>query len=212
MHSHIQTSVPFEQATHFLAAVDSDWAELIDAAGPCLLQVQPEREPYEALVRAVAYQQLHTKAGDAILARLLNLYGGKFPPPSELLATEVDTLRACGFSGRKIATIHGIAQGVSDGIVPSRLQAEQMTNAALIHQLVQLKGIGQWTVEMLLMFALGREDILPVDDLGIREGYRRLKSLDVAPTSNAMKLLGEPWSPYRTVASWYLWRMPRNNI
>ncbi|MCB5187602.1 DNA-3-methyladenine glycosylase [Methylobacillus caricis] len=209
-------SSPFQANTHlikassFLAAIDPDWAQLIKTLGPCQHQAQAEREPYEALVRAVAYQQLHGKAADAILARLLCLFDGQFPQPSQLLATNVDTLRGCGFSGRKIATIYGIAQGVSNGIVPSQIQAAKMTDADLIRQLVTLKGIGQWTVEMLLMFTLDRQDILPADDLGIREGYRRLKSLDAAPASKAMKLFSEAWSPYRTAAAWYLWRVPRH--
>lgn len=196
-------------AMHFLIGLDDDWARLIKTVGPCLFEPKNEREPYDALMRAVAYQQLHGRAAEAILARLMALYQGNMPTPEQLLATEFDTLRACGFSGRKIETITGIAQGTLSGLVPSRDAAVTMPDEQLIAQLVQLKGIGRWTVEMLLMFTLGRTDILPIDDFGIREGYRRLKSLDAAPTPMALKLLGEPWSPYRTIASWYLWRAPK---
>jgi DNA-3-methyladenine glycosylase II len=196
-------------AMHFLIALDEDWARLIETVGPCLFEPKNEREPYDALMRAVAYQQLHGRAAEAILARLMALYQGNMPTPEQLLATEFDTLRACGFSGRKIETITGIAQGTLSGLVPSRAAAVAMPDEQLIAQLVQLKGIGRWTVEMLLMFTLGRTDILPIDDFGVREGYRRLKSLDAAPTPKALKLLGEPWSPYRTIASWYLWRAPK---
>jgi DNA-3-methyladenine glycosylase II len=197
------------EAVNFLIAIDEDWARLIETVGPCLHQPKAEREPYDALMRAVAYQQLHGRAAAAILARLMALYQGNMPTPEQLLATDFDTLRACGFSGRKIETIRGIAQGVLDGLVPSREIADDMPDEQLITQLVELKGIGRWTVEMLLMFTLGRTDILPIDDFGVREGYRRMKSLDVAPTPKALKLLGEAWSPYRTVASWYLWRAPK---
>ncbi|HEY8117874.1 MAG TPA: DNA-3-methyladenine glycosylase [Methylophilaceae bacterium] len=198
----------YETATRFLAALDKDWAMLIEAVGPCGLELKAEREPYEALVRAVAYQQLHGKAADAIIGRLLNLNAGRIPLPEQMLKLEFDALRACGFSGRKIETIKGIAEGTLSGLVPNRLSAESMPDNELIERLVSLRGIGRWTVEMLLMFTLARQDILPVDDLGVREGYRRLKGLAVAPTPKALRQLGEAWSPYRTIASWYLWRVP----
>lgn len=199
----------FQSATDFLANIDSDWAQLIATVGPCLLESKPERNPYQALVRAVAYQQLHARAGDAILLRLLTLHSGEFPPPETLLTFSFDELRACGFSGRKIETIQGIAQAVIDGIVPDMEVAQQMSDEALINQLVTLKGIGRWTVEMMLIFTLNRRDIMPVDDFGVKDGYRRLKNLATAPTSKGMGELGKAWSPYRTIAAWYLWRVPR---
>jgi len=198
-----------QKASQYLAGLDDDWAHLVETIGPCTLTVKPEREPYEALIRAVAYQQLHAKAGDAIISRLLNLYNDTFPLPQQLLATEFDALRACGFSARKIETLHGIANGALSGLVPTRDDADTMDNETLITRLVSLKGIGRWTVEMLLIFTLEREDVLPVDDFGIAEGYKRLKKLDVAPKPKALAELGKAWSPYRTVASWYLWRVPK---
>jgi len=198
-----------QKASQYLAGLDGDWAHLVETIGPCTLTVKPEREPYEALIRAVAYQQLHAKAGDAIISRLLNLYNDTFPLPQQLLATEFDALRACGFSARKIETLYGIANGALSGVVPTRDDADTMDNETLITRLVSLKGIGRWTVEMLLIFTLEREDVLPVDDFGIAEGYKRLKKLDVAPKPKALAELGKAWSPYRTVASWYLWRVPK---
>lgn len=196
-------------ASQFLATLDADWAQLITEVGPCELASKPEREPYEALIRAVAYQQLHAKAGDAILARLLALYGNTFPSAEQLLATEFDALRSCGFSASKIATIQGIANGALSGLVPPRLVADNMSDAALITQITALKGIGQWTVEMLLMFNLGRMDVLPADDFGVAAGYKRLKKLEVAPKPKTLRELGLAWRPYRSVASWYLWRVPK---
>jgi len=196
------------QATQFLSAIDNDWAALIAAVGECKFEAKPEREPYEALVRAVAYQQLSTKAGDAILGKFIRHFGA-FPAPSQLIAAEFDDLRAAGFSGRKIETLKGIANGVISGLVPSRQIADSMSDAALIEHLVTLKGIGQWTVEMMLIFTLERMDILPADDFGITDGYRRLKKLDTAPKRKEMAEIGKAWSPYRTIASWYLWRVPR---
>ncbi|OIQ96870.1 DNA-3-methyladenine glycosylase [mine drainage metagenome] len=197
------------KASAYLAGLDADWAHLIETIGCCTFEAKPEREPYEALIRAVAYQQLHAKAGDAIIARLLNLYGNTFPSPHQLLATELDTLRACGFSARKIDTIYGIANGALTGLVPTRNDAESMTDEDLITRLVKLKGIGRWTVEMLLIFTLERMDILPADDFGIVEGFKRLKKLDAAPTRKEITEIGKAWSPYRTIASWYLWRVPK---
>ncbi|MBF8740125.1 DNA-3-methyladenine glycosylase family protein [Pseudomonas guariconensis] len=197
----------YRQATDFLAALDPDWARHIAAIGPCQHSAVPEREPFEALVRAVAYQQLHARAAEAILARLLALYpGAAFPSPEQLLATPPEVLRGCGFSASKLATVQGIAQARLDGIVPSREQALALHDDVLIERLVSLRGVGRWTVEMLLIYCLERSDILPVDDFGVREGYRRLKGMDKAPTPAQMRSLGGGWSPYRTVASWYLWR------
>lgn len=198
----------YQQATQFLSAIDTDWAALIDSVGACELALKPEREPYEALVRAVAYQQLNTKAGDAILGKLIQHFGS-FPTPWQLIAAEFDDLRGAGFSGRKIETLKGIAEGALSGLVPSRDTADAMSDEALIERLVTLKGIGQWTVEMMLIFTLKRMDILPADDFGIADGYRRLKKLDAAPKRKQMADIGNAWSPYRTVASWYLWRVPK---
>lgn len=199
----------YQRASEFLSGLDEDWARHIAAVGPCRLEAKPAREPYEALVRAIAYQQLHAKAGDAILARLLALYpGASFPPPEQLLATDPELQRACGFSAAKLATIRGIAQATLDGVVPVLHAARQLPDAALIERLVSLRGVGRWTVEMFLIYSLERSDILPVDDFGVREGYGRLKGLEKAPTPRQMREIGMAWSPFRTVAAWYLWRLP----
>ena len=197
-----------QQATDFLSTIDADWANLINAVGACQFAPKVERNPYEALVRAVAYQQLHSKAGDAILAKFITHFAA-FPTPEQLSAAQFDDLRACGFSGRKIETLQGIANGAISGLVPSMPQAHSMNNAELIERLVTLKGIGQWTVEMMLMFTLERMDILPVADFGVVEGYKRLKKLELAPKPKQMAEIALALSPHRTVASWYLWRVPR---
>ncbi|MGE1092185.1 DNA-3-methyladenine glycosylase family protein [Pseudomonas zeae] len=200
----------YQAASAFLAALDPDWQRHVAAVGPCLHQPHPARDPYESLVRAIAYQQLHAKAGDAIVGRLLGLFPGQtFPRPEQILATEFDRMRGCGFSASKIATIQGIAQATLDSVVPDYTTALAMDDEALIERLVSLRGIGRWTVEMLLIYSLERMDILPADDFGVREGYRRLKGLEVQPTRRQMVEIGLGWSPYRTVAAWYLWRVPK---
>ncbi|MCQ6254994.1 DNA-3-methyladenine glycosylase [Pseudomonas sp. Q11] len=201
--------VPYHDASTFLAGLDEDWRDHVETIGPCLLQPKPSRDPYEALVRAIAYQQLHAKAGDAILGRFLALFPGAiFPRPEQILATDVQQMRDCGFSTSKIATIQGIAQATLDGVVPGYAMALAMDDEALIERLIALRGVGRWTVEMLLIYSLERPDILPADDFGVREGYRRLKGLDVQPTRKQMVGIGQAWSPHRTVAAWYLWRVP----
>lgn len=199
---------PYQQAEDFLRAIDNDWSQLIDHVGACKFTTKSERDPYEALVRAVAYQQLSTKAGDAILKKLINHYG-QFPVPQDLISTTFDALRAVGFSGRKIETLQGIANAALTGLVPTQTTADSMSNETLIQQITTIKGIGQWTVEMMLMFTLARMDILPADDFGIVEGYKRLKKLETAPKRKQMLEIGQAWSPYRTVASWYLWQVPK---
>ena len=200
----------YEASTAFLRAVDADWARLIDHVGPCRHDPKAAREPYEALVRAIAYQQLTAKAGDAIINRLKAVVpDAPFPRPEALLAADVETLRACGFSATKVATIKAIAEGALSGLVPARPVADGLGDDELVDRLVTIKGIGRWTVEMLLMYSLERMDVLPVDDFGVREGYRALKSLPQQPSPRLLREIGKAWSPHRTVASWYLWRMPR---
>ncbi|KJH86677.1 DNA-3-methyladenine glycosylase [Pseudomonas fluorescens] len=203
-------NLPYHEASTFLANLDEDWRRHVESVGPCLLQPKPTREPYEALVRAIAYQQLHAKAGDAILGRLLALFApAAFPDPRELLAIDGVLLRNCGFSASKIATLQSIAQATLDGVVPDYASARAMEDEALIERLVSLRGVGRWTVEMLLIYSLERPDILPADDFGVREGYRRFKGLDAQPNRRQMAAIGQAWSPYRTVAAWYLWRVPK---
>lgn len=202
-------SSKYQNATDFLAGLDQDWAQLIIAVGPCSFEPKLKSEPYEALIRALAYQQLHAKTADTIINRLVNVYDNKFPRPHQLLATEFDTLRGCRFSGIKIEILKDIASSTVSGIVPSRMDAEAMTDKDLIERLVTLKGIGRWTVEMLLMFTLERMDILPANDLGIVEGYKRLKKLGAAPRPKEMTEIAKRYSPYKTIASLYLWRAPK---
>lgn len=203
-------SQPYEESVAFLRNVDGDWARLIDQTGPCRHDPKATREPYEALIRAICYQQLTAKAGDAIIGRLKASYPHTaFPTPENIIAAEFDDLRTCGFSAAKIATIKAISEGAICGLVPSRAVAVTMDDDDLISRISTIKGVGRWTVEMLLMYTLERLDVLPADDFGVREGYRALKRLAEQPKPKTMREIGRAWSPHRTVASWYLWRVPR---
>jgi DNA-3-methyladenine glycosylase II len=132
-----------------------------------------------------------------------------FPRPEQLLATDVVQMRNCGFSASKIITLHGIAQAALDGLIPDYATALAMEDEVLIKRLTALRGVGRWTVEMLLIYSLERPDVLPADDFGVREGYRRLKGLEQQPSRKQMIDIGLAWSPYRTVAAWYLWRVSK---
>lgn len=179
---------------------------LIDQVGPYRLR-PVQRSPYEALVRAIAHQQVHGRAAEAILGRFVALFPeAAFPEPEAVLSTDDTRLRAAGFSASKILAIRDICLRTLDGTVPTRRRAMRMSDAELIARLTEVRGVGRWTVEMLLMFTLGRPDILPVDDFGVREGYRVLHGLDEQPRPRDLATLAEPWAPWRTYAAWYLWR------
>jgi DNA-3-methyladenine glycosylase II len=186
---------------------DRNFAALIRRVGPPRLGIQRGRSPYEALMRAIAHQQLHGRAAQAILARFEALYPADgFPPPELVLASSEIELRACGFSGSKIAAMRAICAAALDGIVPTRRASARLTDEELIERLSSIRGVGRWTVEMLLIFTLGRPDVLPVDDFGVREGYRLLRGLDVQPRPKALAEIGQAWAPFRSIAAWYLWR------
>jgi DNA-3-methyladenine glycosylase II len=174
--------------------------------GPCTLR-PVKREPYEALVRAIAHQQVHGRAAEAILGRFVALYPGHdFPPAAAVLETPVEAMRGCGLSGSKVAAIRDIAEKAVGGLVPTRKAAARLSDEALIERLCAIRGVGRWTVEMLLIFTLGRPDVLPVDDFGVREGYRVAAGLETQPKPKDLAAIGEAWGPWRSVAAWYLWR------
>jgi len=194
-------------ALRFLRRTDPVMAQLIRQAGP--FSVNPERGvgPYEALVQAVAHQQLTGKAARTILSRFYALYGADCcPEPARLVDTPDEALRGCGFSRAKAASLKDIAARTLDGTIPQRRALARMKNEAIIERLVEARGVGRWTVEMFLMFTLGRPDVLPVDDYGIRLGYKIAYGKRTLPKPRSLAKFGERWAPYRTTASWYLWR------
>jgi DNA-3-methyladenine glycosylase II len=195
------------EALRHLRRVDPVMAELIRQAGPYTLAPARRRGPYEALVRAVAHQQLTGKVAETILGRLVMLYGGDdYPTPEQLLATPDRFLRGVGFSQAKTAALKDIAARTLDGTIPPRRSLARMKDEAIIQRLIATRGVGRWTVEMFLMFTLGRPDVLPVDDYGIRFGYKVAYGKRSIPKPRVLEKLGERWAPYRTTASWYLWR------
>ncbi len=180
---------------------------VIAGVGPYALAHRAGRTPFEALARAVAHQQLHGKAAESILKRFVALYPGqRFPRPVELLATSPELIRSAGFSHAKIAALQDLAAKAMDGTVPTARAIQSLADEAIIERLTEVRGIGRWTVEMLLIFHLGRPDVLPVDDFGVRNGFRLAYGLDEMPAPKDVWSHGERWKPFRTAAAWYLWR------
>jgi len=189
---------------------DRALAGLIRRVGPPLLEQEIDRKssPYETLMRAIAHQQLHARAAGAILARFIALHPGcaGFPDPAMVLAHPETALRGCGFSAGKVASLRDICAHALNGTIPTRRSAARLSDEALIERLTGIRGVGRWTVEMLLIFGLGRQDVLPVDDFGVREGFRVLHGLEAQPKPRALAEIGAAWSPHRSLAAWYLWR------
>jgi DNA-3-methyladenine glycosylase II len=163
--------------------------------------------PFQALAESIVYQQLTGKAAATILSRVHALHGGprKFHPES-LLAMPVDQLRTAGLSGAKAAALKDLAAKTLDGTVPTLRALVKLDDDAIVERLTEVRGIGKWSVQMLLMFRLGRPDVLPVDDYGVRKGFQRAFRTKELPTPKEVAKRGERWRPYRSAASWYLWR------
>ena len=195
-----------DAAAEHIATADPVMAAVVERAGPCRMQIGHLDNPFQALLRSIVYQQLNGKAAGTIHGRVLELFPGEHPDPEEILAMPDDALRACGLSRAKTSAANDLAARVLDGTVPDADALEAMDNAEIIERLTTVRGIGPWTVEMLLIFQLGRPDVLPVTDYGVRNGFRRAYGLDDLPTPKELRVEGERWSPYRSVASWYLWR------
>src|SRR5579871_6477217 len=169
-----------------LSTADANMRGLIRVTGEYRLNLQPECHPFESLARAIAHQQLHAAAANSILGRFIQSCGnGRFPTPATLLATPVAALRATGFSLAKIAALRDLAQKSLDGVVPERQVLVRLSDAEIITRLTEVRGIGRWTVEMLLMFQLGRPDVFPADDFGVRNGFRLAYGLRAIPTARA---------------------------
>jgi DNA-3-methyladenine glycosylase II len=191
---------------HFRRA-DAVMAALVEQAGPYRLRAEPCASPFRHLVRAIASQQISGRAADAILARFVALYDGEdFPTPGAVRDTPVPLLRSVGLSAAKAAALQDLARHTLSGAVPDSAALDRLDDAAIVTRLTQVRGVGPWTVQMMLMFQLGRPDVLPVDDYGVRNGFRLAYGLAELPTPRELARHGERWAPYRSAAAWYLWR------
>lgn len=198
-----------------LAEADPILGRLIERAGPCTVRLKSQHSPFEALLESIVYQQLNGKAAAAILHRVLTFFGEIHPAPEHILAAPEERLRGCGLSGSKLLALRDLAAKTLDGTVPTLARIRRMPDEEIVERLTQVRGIGPWTVEMLLIFRLGRPDVFPVTDYGVRKGFaltfKRLpksKPFDASVLATPAEMLrrGQRWKPWRSIASWYMWR------
>ncbi|MBD2103638.1 DNA-3-methyladenine glycosylase [Leptolyngbya sp. FACHB-261] len=195
-------------AVDFLKQADPILGQVIEQVGPCQLvhESDQEHDLLASLARSILYQQLSGKAAAAIHRRFLLLYPNQpFPSATDLLNTPDEDLRTAGVSRPKIRYLKDLAEKILAGL-PTLAELETLDDEAIIQTLTQVKGIGRWTVQMMLIFRLHRPDVLPVDDLGVRSGIRKLYGLPELPDRKTVERLGQRWQPYRSIASWYVWR------
>jgi DNA-3-methyladenine glycosylase II len=200
---------PFDlsAAMNHLSTHDEKLAELINSTQPFQMDSDPLQSPYEALLEAIAYQSISGKAAATIFGRVKALSGHDRPPsPAEMLKLRKPALRKAGLSGAKVLAMKDLAKKTIEGVVPSLEEAKGLTDDELVKRLVSVRGIGAWTVEMFLIFRLGRPDVLPIHDLGVQKGWSITYGKRHLPKPKELLAFGERWRPYRTVASWYMWR------
>ena len=190
-----------------IRTADPKLAAVIDLHGPCRIDPDGLMSPFAALVRSIAYQQLTGKAASTIHGRVLTLYRPRrHPRPEDVLATADDRLRGAGLSRAKILAVKDLAAKTLDGTVPTLARLKRLDDEEIVERLSSVRGVGRWTVEMLLIFRLGRPDVLPATDYGVRKGFQRTFRTRGLPSPAQVLKRGERWRPYRSIASWYLWR------
>ncbi len=197
---------PHAKAIAHLKKVDPVVADVISRVGKCTLVPRSEWTHFDALVRSIVYQQLSGKAAATIHGRVLTLIGDGAEAPGKILATSHEALRAAGLSSQKASYVRNLAEHVLDGSLPID-SLHDLTDDEIIAALTKVKGIGKWSAQMFLMFRLGRPDVLPDLDLGIQKGIQKAYRMRKLPTPKQVLSRGAKWAPYRTVASWYMWRV-----
>jgi 3-methyladenine DNA glycosylase/8-oxoguanine DNA glycosylase len=194
-------------ACRHLTAADPAMGELMARVGEFTMRPEPAHSLFQVLTRSIVYQQLTGRAAATIFGRVTGLFAPKrFPAPGDLLEISPERLRAAGLSTAKTAALRDLAARALDGTVPSLARVRRMHDEEIIERLTAVRGVGRWTVEMLLIFKLGRPDVLPVDDLGVRKGFALTFGKRKLPVPAVMHRRARHWRPYRSVASWYLWR------
>ncbi len=202
-------SLPFDlaEATRHLSAKDEKLAALIAETTPFRIETDGSESPYEVLLESIAYQSISGKAAATIFGRIKALgSNGRPPSPEQMLKLRKPVLRKAGLSGAKILAMKDLARKTLEGVVPTHEEALAMSDEELVERLISVRGIGAWTVEMFLIFRLGRPDVLPIHDLGVKKGWAVAYGKKRMPKPKELLAFGERWRPYRTVASWYMWR------
>jgi DNA-3-methyladenine glycosylase II len=198
-------SITHDAAVEHLRRVDPTLARLIERVGPCRLEARAEGTHFDAVVRAIVYQQLSGKAASTILGRVLAMYGNRYPTPRELLDTSDEKLRSVGLSRQKIGYLRDLSGRALSNALPVDTLHE-LDDDQLLAALTGVKGVGRWTAQMFMMFRLGRPNVLPDQDLGVRKAIQHTYRLRALPDGKRIARIGKTWHPYCSVASWYLWR------
>ena len=194
-------------AVRHLRRCDKKFEVLIGRVGRFRMEMDTHPSPYEALMEAIVYQQLNGKAAGTIFGRVKDrVGGGNIPTPAQILAASDETLRGAGLSRQKLAAIRDLAQKTLDGVVPSLAEVELLADEEIVTRLTAVRGVGVWTVHMLLIFRLGRPDVLPTLDYGVQQGFQLAYKKRKLPKPKELQAFGEKWRPYRSIASWYLWQ------
>lgn len=207
--SDVLLQLPFDlqAAVKHLCADDQKLRLLIEETVPFQLKDDGIESPYEALLEAITHQSISGKAAATIFGRIKALGdNGRPPTPEKMLKLKTPALRKAGLSHAKVLAMKDLAAKTISGVVPTREQAEQLSDDELVERLVSVRGIGAWTVEMFLIFNLGRPDVLPIHDLGVKKGWSVTYGKKHMPRPKELLAFGERWRPYRTIASWYMWR------
>src|SRR5215475_1978118 len=201
--------LPFDlsAATKHLSDCDPILSELVRSCDPFQAEMEAHQSPYEALLEAIAYQSISGKAAATIFGRVKALSASAgIPTPQEMIKLRPQSLRKAGLSGAKVLAMKDLAQKTIDGVVPTLEESEKLSDEELVKRLVSVRGVGVWTVEMFLIFRLGRPDVLPIHDLGVKKGWSITYGKKHMPKPKELLAFGERWRPYRTIASWYMWR------
>jgi len=202
----LRPTSPHRKAIEHLKRIDPVMADVIARVGRCTLEPRAEWTHFDALVRSIVYQQLSGKAAATIHGRVLALIGDGDAAPGKIIATSHDELRAAGLSNQKASYVRNLAEHALDGSLPVN-SLHELTDDEIIAALTQVKGIGRWSAQMFLMFRLGRPDVLPDLDLGIQKGIQKAYRMRKLPTPKQVLARGAKWAPYRTIGSWYMWRI-----
>ena len=194
------------EGTKFLSSLDQDWNLLISSVGPCKLNLSMELEPYQALIKSVIFQQLRPTSASAIFNRFTQYFDSDFPTAKQIIDTPKNKLKECGLSTNKLSTIIGIANQEENEGLENRKGFEIMSDIQIIQKLTRIKGIGEWTAQMLMIFNLGRLDIFPVSDFAIKKNYSLFKNIASPINIKDLSKISEEWKPFRSIAAWYLWQ------
>ena len=194
------------KGSKFLCSLDQDWNSLVSLVGPCKLNLSIELEPYQALIKSVVFQQLRPSSAVAIFNRFTQYFDSNFPTAKQILDTPKNNLKKCGLSTNKLSTIIDIASQVGNEGLENRKGFEVMSDIQIIQKLIKIKGIGEWTAQMLMIFNLGRLDIFPVSDFALKKNYSLFKNIASPINVKDLSKISEEWKPFRSIAAWYLWQ------